>query len=857
MQINPLDCSSACSTILCTGAVELVPKAPERAPVIQDCEPSTVRTDPSLHQQQLQREATEQQRAIEVAANTQAKLRAAHRDSLLSYGRRLIEACGQSVIKATMQWAGEQLENPTAGPHHGALLRLAEFRSPEQAVMIALALAVDGLTVNRTFSAVAADVGKALEAEAIAQRMEGKRPSLFHQLRRRMSQQSLLSKYGQRILGAEGDSWGAQGQREAGALLLGLVAQHSGLFTVEMGMEGRYPTRKLYATAAAVAAVKAAGAPLLAIGRTPMVVPPLPWPGLWGGGHLGNEDSIIGRRNLPGHGSTKEQAELRYLEPGMAVALDAVNWLQAQALVLDTEISAAQREAWESPAGKALFGCSRNPPPLPAKLPPGERIGPAMSEAREQAAKHHEDLRQHAPRRMRVERSLQLAAEMGGRTFYQAHSMDFRGRIYAANRHLTHQGPDWEKGQISFLHGEPLNGAGFDALLQAAANHFGEQGSWNDRLLWAQGNLDLIQAVAADPLGKVDLWQYTKDPWQFLQAAKGVALHLSDPTAPIGVPIRYDQTCSGFGIMAALLRDRPTATLCNVLGTRRSDLYRHVAARLEDALQLDLHAPREGREHERELAQFWLARGITRKAVKGPVMAVPYGGRIVSSITSLCRYLEQEGEVGWVPQHHYDRQIYRPAAYLARRLHTQVKELFPRELELLKWTAELARLCATHNQPMQWEGPSGFVLRLGETVPTRNRVATLLNGKRAYLNFNDPPEVGEISGRLTSASATANLIHSFDAALVHVVGQECAWGGIPLLTNHDCFATLPNHAGLLGLHLIDKFEEMYRTNWLARIRCQVIASVRGKAEEKAIPAAFRVGAAFKEQDQPRNPYLFS
>ena len=134
------------------------------------------------------------------------------------------------------------------------------------------------------------------------------------------------------------------------------------------------------------------------------------------------------------------------------------------------------------------------------------------------------------------------------------------------------------KALVEFHDGAVADEDGFEQMLMAAAGHYGlGKKSWEERLAWAKQNLHLLSAVAQHPLDRLDLWKEASDPWQFVQAARAIHNWLLDPRKKVHVPVRFDQTCSGMGIISCLTRDRELARLTNCIGDRREDLYSQVA----------------------------------------------------------------------------------------------------------------------------------------------------------------------------------------------------------------------------------------------------------------------------------------
>jgi DNA-directed RNA polymerase len=99
---------------------------------------------------------------------------------------------------------------------------------------------------------------------------------------------------------------------------------------------------------------------------------------------------------------------------------------------------------------------------------------------------------------------------------------------------------------------------------------------------------------------------------------------------------------------------------------------------------------------------------------------------------------------------------------------------------------------------------------------------------------------------------TANTVHSFDAALCQLVIEKSGEQGAQLLTNHDCFATIPSRAGWLHHTLHDELRGLYAPDWLAEMAAQ-IADAAGL---KNLPPAPQVGDLC-HGEIGQNPHCFS
>jgi len=406
--------------------------------------------------------------------------------------------------------------------------------------------------------------------------------------------------------------------------------------------------------------------------------------------------------------------------------------------------------------------------------------------------------------------------EVQGLPLWLEHDFDLRGRIYAGARFSGHQGPDHQKALLEFKQRKPVDEAARRWMLIAAATHYGINSSWRMRERWGQEHLLMMQAIAKDPLDRLDEWKSAKEPWQFLQLANAIAAHCADPRGLSGVPIRMDQTCSGLGHIAGLLRDFELCHATNMAGVDRSDIYSIVAEDISSLLHRDLHSMDYRASCN---AEFWLKRDVGRSLAKGPVMTSVYGSREFGLVDQLIAWL-QEREPD-LPISRWDDEYVRPARYMAKKFVGVIRDRLDSTMQLERWLKEVSRTCMRANQYIEFESPSGFPLRLGFELEKKQRVHTDLHGSRSWTFAERPQEKGQLSARATSRGITANVVHSIDAALCHAVVQRCSFVAVPLLTNHDCFATVPGDAIFLHDGLLHELRELHKPDWLEEIRQQV------------------------------------
>jgi len=752
-----------------------------------------------------QRQIREELRAVERGKAAHRQLIAKGREGNTTYGAALFRLYGEAVGVALDALLTRLLDNPhMAGKHMGAWPLLLHFcdRGPRSIAAIALAVVIDGISTRPRRADLAKRIGMALQDELKATRLyQQKGVVLLNTVKKKFGRKTISASV-MNELSVDPKGWTQKERRELGLLLLEVIAANTTLirFTGD-----RVPL--VEATEDALEVVRLNPPRPLPARMLPSLLPPGPW-----------ADVVRGTRSLV---SSRKPMDLNHITLKSAkTAIEVANYVEQQQLEIDPWMVEQQRTAWDANL-PGLFAVRRDP---------------------EEAWLAHVQ----AAQRARIEESIRQAEEVGAYPIWLEHDFDYRGRLYCGSRIAGHQGPDHQKALISFAKREPVDGEAMVQMLQAAAGHYGlGHSSWAERAAWGQENLPLINAVAEHPLDQLDLWKGAKDPWQFLQLARAIRRVLQGDKAS-GVPVRFDQTCSGMGIIAALTRDRSLAMATNVIGDRRSDLYAQVAGRLQDLLQADLDS---FDFRDQRYAELWLKHGVDRSLTKGPVMTTVYGARhfgLVEQLVAHLQGLNPEQPVGL-----YEKEYTRPAQYLARKLSLVIGTELRSCIAVETWLRDVSSRCLRKQQPISWQSPSGFPIRLGSLVEETQKVGTAFNGTRRWKRVDANYEPGQMSARVTNRGITANCIHTFDAAFCQHMVLTCASVEAPVLTNHDCFATTPARAAWLHGALHNELREMYRQDWLSEMRLEI-----GRSAGLALGHAPMVGDLCTSRIG-ENPYCFS
>ena len=363
-------------------------------------------------------------------------------------------------------------------------------------------------------------------------------------------------------------------------------------------------------------------------------------------------------------------------------------------------------------------------------------------------------------------------------TFWIPWSYDFRGRLYPIPTSLSPQGTDFDKSLILFEEEGPIND--WWLSFQVATTWGLDKAPMTERIEWTKQNHDFISLIASDPKGTINEWSTAEEPWCFLAAAMEYYDCVIDKTKQTsGLPVSVDATCSGLQHLSALALDRTAAEMVNVVPTEKpSDGYAIVAQKAKEVLPEHLH------------------KEITRKTCKRTVMTTPYGVTENSARDYIRQELKgvelQKGELQAIV-----KAIYRYA----------VKEVFSgpcKSMEFIQKTA--GEVIKSGRERLEWMTPSGFPVVQEYRRNDCERVNTKLLGQRLQTHLLKPFEERQIDLQKAKTAAAPNLVHSLDAALLHLA---FAYWDKPFTVIHDCVLGRSCDMEEMAAAIRDKFVEIY------------------------------------------------
>jgi DNA-directed RNA polymerase len=383
-----------------------------------------------------------------------------------------------------------------------------------------------------------------------------------------------------------------------------------------------------------------------------------------------------------------------------------------------------------------------------------------------------------AQKNYRTTEALYVANKYKGETFWIPWSFDFRGRVYPIPTSLSPQGTDFDKSLIYFEEEGFVNE--WWLAFQVATTYGLDKAPMEERIKWVNKNHEFLSHLASDPEGTISEWSKVEEPWCFIASVlEYYQCVITKTKKTSGLPVSVDATCSGLQHLSALALDRTAAEMVNVVPTDKpSDGYRIVAEKAKEIL------PEHLRQH------------ITRKTTKRTVMTTPYGVTLNSARDYIRQELKgielEKGELQMIV-----KAIYQYA----------VRQVFNgpcRSMEFIQKVAgERIKAGATS---IEWMTPSGFPVHQEYRRNEVERVRTRLLGERVATTLLKDWEDRQIDLKKAKTAASPNLIHSLDAALLHLVFAE--WDR-PFTVIHDCVLGRSCDMDDMGAAIRDKFVEIY------------------------------------------------
>lgn len=515
----------------------------------------------------------------------------------------------------------------------------------------------------------------------------------------------------------------------------------------------------------------------------PMVIPPCAWEDGAEGGYVKVRTPFISKP------SSDQQEELKTAD--LTQIYDGLNALNAVPWQISRPAATLAREIWDGGGGVGKLPKAEleDMPPKPASIESDETARKAWKREAHEIHSRNAKLR---GARIEFLQKLSIAENLIGESpIWFPHQMCFRSRAYPIPIHLNHHGDDVARSLLLFEEAKPLTEVGMRWLKIHAANMWGnDKSSFDDRVRWADENMDRLIEFGKHPLKTVDEWKTADEPFQFAAACMGLAF-----PEEIGarLPVQVDGSCNGIQHLCAASRDLDGGRHVNLVpGDTPADAYAAVLAivceKVRDDLEQGLHAASLVQGH------------LERKVVKQPTMTTVYNVTKVGARDQVRTQLQKRG----VPR----EDLYEASAYLSGKVLESVGAVFPEAHRIMAWIEESTRMMckAKPHQCISWVTPLGMPV----VQPYRNLRKVQIRTVMQRLTIGDRDNKSPISLSKQVQGSIPNATHSWDGSHNLKTASECRDRGITFASVHDAYWTHAETMDELGSVLRDTFIDIHR-----------------------------------------------
>lgn len=458
-----------------------------------------------------------------------------------------------------------------------------------------------------------------------------------------------------------------------------------------------------------------------------------------------------------------------------------------------------------------------------------------------------------------LRKAVLIAEEENGDIFWQEVSCDYRGREYIVEPFLNYQSADMARALFLFDEGKPLTPEGYFCLLVHSANCLNatlskkdltETRGWMRENYLALLKKERLDALSLDKLSLEDRAEWmqrmfpkfltkggqakfhpeAEKPFSFFATLLELCRYRDDPEGHRShLPIPIDGAQNGWQHLAAISKDREAGALVSLIDSPiPHDFYIRVAKEMIK-LMPEWFA-------EKKIPMKHIRKGIAKRGS----MTRAYSAGLRRIAINMYDDCHAEGYTQMYDITEED------TVELASKLIEGVNRVCVGPLKTMKFFQKIAakQLQKEGAKPyLTWITPSGFRVRYeanyqreyeqrgtirGLPGSTTNRIKHTL---RIDVTSKSGEKIPDIRAFMSGISP--NLIHSMDAAHMHLIAQEMAHEGLAFAGIHDSFATHASDVPKLKQIARQKFIEIYnKPNMFKQIRELLMDDpIDGKADE--------------------------
>lgn len=525
----------------------------------------------------------------------------------------------------------------------------------------------------------------------------------------------------------------------------------------------------------------------------PMVIPPCAWEDGAEGGYVKVRTPFISKPSSDQQEALKT-ADLSAIYQGLN-AINSVPWR------ISTRATDLCRKVWDAGGGvgKLPKADLEEMPPKPDSISKDEKARKAWKREAHEVHSRNAKLR---GARIEFLQKLSIAEDLSLESpLWFPHQMCFRSRAYPIPIHLNHHGDDVARSLLLFDEPKELTERGMRWLKIHAANMWGnDKASFDDRVAWANTNMENLVRFGSDPMGTMDEWKSADEPFQFVSACMGLAY---PDEVGARVPVQVDGSCNGIQHLCAASRDLGGGKHVNlVAGDQPADAYAAVLAIVCEKVHADLESGVP--------AAALVKDHLERKVVKQPTMTTVYNVTKVGARDQVRVQLQKRG----VPR----EDLYEASSYLSGKVLESVGAVFPEAHRIMSWIEEATRLmCKSRpDRCVTWTTPMGMPV----VQPYRNLRKVQIRTVMQRLTIGNRDDESPIALSKQVQGSIPNVTHSWDGSHNLKTASECAKQGVAFASVHDAFWTHAETMDDLGNTLRRTFVDIHSEPMAKTLLCQ-------------------------------------
>lgn len=446
-------------------------------------------------------------------------------------------------------------------------------------------------------------------------------------------------------------------------------------------------------------------------------------------------------------------------------------------------------------------------------------------------------------KREAVARKLVIAEEFARYpSIFFPHKLDSRTRMYPIPNHVHPQSDGIGRGLLRFAAGERLGPRGLYWLEVRLAHAYGagaKRLAWDQYEPWVRQHLDLIRDSVERPLNGQRFWAKAEHKLEFFQTAVELveAMDMDAPERFVShLPIKLDGSNNSLQILSLLGRDPVGAKATNCSAdTDRHDFYQEVAEVVKKLVSADAAG---GRSRE---AEAWVDK-IDRATVKRATMTFAFG----VTPRGIREQLLEGGHCDGLPGLPSAN-----ASYLTARILDALDCKVVAARSIMTYLREVARALTLAGLPLVWRTPSGSLCRQAYFKLVKRDVRTVLGS----IWLREEGAARQLVLRKQVSGASANVVHSIDAALAQIVCNRLRvhHGIESFISIHDSFGVHACHVDAMRQEIGAAAAELFGGDWL---RNEFHTYVRERAPGVILPEP-PVQGSFDPGEVRAAPYFFA